>query len=237
MYPEPLKYFVPQNLEEGYKFKLTIPHYVEEDGLVPLIQVKWGNIHEKLWEIRKGKPDDKFEPYCEVYQDHVVVYSTHFCDVVCTLPQKVCASKLLALPFGQLDTRSGRKETYTKVKTYLCSHLYQDESLQKVGTLYIHISCSLYLTCLLNLALKCFVCYKKLQKRAGGFGLEMLEELVVPVNPAVDITKCKATVRLNATDSNPWGPTNPDVKWNAAKKQMTEVNIYSISTYHYGILL
>ena len=78
MYPKQPKYFVPQNLEGGslYKFKLTIPHYVEQDVLVPLIQVKWGNIHENLWEIRKGKSD------CEVYNDHVVVYANHFCDVV-----------------------------------------------------------------------------------------------------------------------------------------------------------
>ena len=120
-------------MEEGsfYKFKLTIPHYVEQDVLVPLIQVKWGNIHEKLWEIRKGKPEDKFEPYCEVYKDHVVVYADHFCDVVCTLPEKVCASKLLAFPFGQIESEPGRKKTHAKVKTYLCNHLYQDESLEK----------------------------------------------------------------------------------------------------------
>ena len=138
MYPDQPKYFVPQNWEGGslYKFKLTVPHYVEQDVLAPLIQVKWGNIHEKLLEICKGKPEDKLERYCEVYQDHVVVYSTHFCDVVCTLPQKVCASKLLGFPFGQIDSKPGRKETYTKMKTYLCNHLYQDESLRKVGILY-----------------------------------------------------------------------------------------------------
>ena len=141
MYPEPLKYFVPQNLEERslYNFKLTIPHYVEQDVLVPLIQVKWGNIYEKLWEIRKGKYKDKFEPYCEVYNDHVVVYADHFCDVVCTLPEKVCASKLFAFPFGQIESEPGRKKTHAKVKTYLCNHLYQDESLRKVRTFYHHI--------------------------------------------------------------------------------------------------
>ena len=47
-------------------------------------------------------------------------------------PQNICASKLLAFPFGQIDSESGRKETHTKVKTYLCNHLYQDESLRKV---------------------------------------------------------------------------------------------------------
>ena len=101
-------YFVYEKLEEGshYKFKLTIPHYVEQEALVPLIQVKWGNIHEKLCEIRKGKPEEKFEPYCEVYNDHVIVYADHFCDVVCTCPDKVCTSKLLAFPFGQIRCRT-----------------------------------------------------------------------------------------------------------------------------------
>ena len=65
--------------------------------------------------------------------------------------------------------------------------------------------------------------YQKLQKRAGDFGMDLLEELVVPLNPVVDISKCKSTVRLNVTGSDDWGPSLPDQKWNAAKKQMTEV--------------
>ena len=100
---------------------------------MPLIQVKWGNIDDKLWEIRKGKPEEKSEPYCEVYNDHVVVYADHFCDVVCTCPEKVCASKLLAFPFGQIDSEPGTLDTHMKVKTYLCSHLYQDKSHKKVN--------------------------------------------------------------------------------------------------------
>ena len=130
---------VPKNVmhedvdeETFYKFKLTIPHYVDQENLLPLIQVKWGNMQDKLREIRKGKPD-KFEPYCEVYNDHVVVYADHFCDVVCTCPEKVCASKLLAFPFGQIYSERGGYETHMKVKTYLCSHLYQDKSLKKVS--------------------------------------------------------------------------------------------------------
>ena len=74
---------------------------------------------------------------------------------------------------------------------------------------------------------------QKLQKRAGEFGLEMLEELVVPLNPTVDITKCKATVRLNVTGSDIWGPSEHDEKWNAAKKEMAEVYIWLKLGLHY----
>ena len=128
------KHVIHEDVDEEtfYKFKLTIPHFVEQESLLHLIQVKWGNIQEKLRDIRKGKPD-KFEPYYEVYNDHVVVYADHFCDVVCTCPEKVCASKLLAFPFGQIYSERGRLETHIKVKTYLCSHLYQDKSLKKVS--------------------------------------------------------------------------------------------------------
>ena len=145
-YTEQPQHFIHKNVDEEsfYNFKLTIPHYVDQQDLVPLIQVKWGNIQGKLREIRKGKSEDKFEPYCEVYNDHVVVYADHFCDVVCTCPEKVCASKLLAFPFGQIESKSGRKETHTKVKTYLCNHLYQDESLRKVGILYVFICANHY---------------------------------------------------------------------------------------------
>ena len=49
--------------------------------------------------------------------------------------------------------------------------------------------------------LSLFTC-QKLKRRAADFGIDMLEELVVPVNPAADLTKCKATVRLNITGSH-----------------------------------
>ena len=145
-YTEQPQHFIHKNVDEEsfYNFKLTIPHYVDRQDLVPLIQVKWGNIQGKLREIRKGKSEDKFEPYCEVYNDHVVVYADHFCDVLCTCPEKVCASKLLAFPFGQIESKTGRRETHTKVKTYLCNHLYQDESLKKVEILYVFICANHY---------------------------------------------------------------------------------------------
>ena len=135
-------YFDHKKMEEEsfYKFKLTIPHYVDQKDLVPLIQVKWGNIHGKLVEIRKGKCENQFEPYCEVYNDHIVVHADHFCDVVCTCPEKIYASKLLAFPFGQIYSESRIKETHMKVKTYLCNHLYQDKSLKKVSITVEHLN-------------------------------------------------------------------------------------------------
>ena len=130
--------FIPVDTDQEetkyrHRFKLTIPHYVEQEELLPTIQVKWGNIHSELFEVRKGESKDKYEPYCEVYRDHVILYASHFCDVVCTSTAKVCASKLLAFPFGQIDSEPARKETHTKVKTYLCNHLYQDKSLKMVA--------------------------------------------------------------------------------------------------------
>ena len=63
-----------------------------------------------------------------------------------------------------------------------------------------------------------------MENRASDFGIDMLEELVVPVNAAADITKCKATVQLNVTGSDIWGPAlHNDGKWNVETKQMTEV--------------
>ena len=65
-YTEQPQHFIHKNVDDEsfYNFKLTIPHYVDQQVLVPLIQLKWGNIQGKLREIRKGKSDDKFEPYC-----------------------------------------------------------------------------------------------------------------------------------------------------------------------------
>ena len=121
--------------ESVYRLRLTIPHYVKNEDLVPSIQVKFGDIHGKLSKIRKGKPRDKIEPYYDVFKSHVKIYAHHFCDVVCTCLEKVCASKLLVIPFGQIDSEPKRMKTHSKVKAYLCNHLYQDKSLTKVSIL------------------------------------------------------------------------------------------------------
>ena len=108
------EHFIHKDMKEGslYKFKLIIPHYVDQKDFVPLIQVKWGNIYDKLTEIRKGNPGDKLEPYCEVYGDHIIVYADHFCDVICTCPERICASKLIAFPFGQIESEPGYRDPY-----------------------------------------------------------------------------------------------------------------------------
>ena len=134
MYLEPSKYFLLENLKETSlpKFKLTIPHYVEDENLVALVEVKWGSIDGKLRKMRKETNAGKDEPYCEVNNDHVVVYANHVCDVVCTCPEKVCDCKLWAYPFGQKCYQPEKDDTIIEMKTYLCSHLYQDKSLKKV---------------------------------------------------------------------------------------------------------
>ena len=137
-YDGPMKHLpIPINTEKQsvYRFRLTIPHYVKNEDLVPSTQVKFGNIHGKLSKIRKGKSGDKFEPYYDVFESYVKIYAHHFCDVVCTCPEKICVSKLLVFPFGQIHSESKRMKTLSKVKTYLCSHLYQDKSLKKVSML------------------------------------------------------------------------------------------------------
>ena len=115
-----------------YKYNVTLPHYIEDQAQLDLIQVKLGGVRGELKTVQKTKPLNNSEPYCEVFSDHVILYTNHFCDVFCTFPVKVCASRVLAIPFGQIDTEPGREETYAKVKTYLCSHLYQNETLKKV---------------------------------------------------------------------------------------------------------
>ena len=49
-YTEQPQHFIYKNVDEEsfYNFKLTIPHYVDQQDLVPLIQVKRGNIQDKL---------------------------------------------------------------------------------------------------------------------------------------------------------------------------------------------
>ena len=121
----------------GYRYKVKIPHCLSHSHDSSCIKVRYGNIYKRsLSEIQLGKPQEGFKPFYEVEDKSITVYSNHFCDLVCTSTQKICTSKVLALPFGligKFDIDSD--ETNVKVKIFLCSILYSSTSLQKVRQL------------------------------------------------------------------------------------------------------
>ena len=65
---------------------------------------------------------------------------------------------------------------------------------------------------------------QELEEEAGKFGLDMLEQFFVPLNPATDIANCEATVQLKPTGDGLWTPSLPeDALWDETNKQLAEV--------------
>ena len=127
----------------GHKYKATIPHIASSDQLSSL-KVKTGDIQkpESMQEVKKDKPEKPDEPYYRVNPGTVTLNSSSVCDVMCTSDQKMCTSKILAVPFGciQIDENANGAETNiefltsVKVKTLLCNHLYSYPVYRDVST-------------------------------------------------------------------------------------------------------
>ena len=64
----------------------------------------------------------------------------------------------------------------------------------------------------------------------GDFGLELLEQLSIPVDyENFDVTNSKVTVSLSAGRLGAWEPSNPhDRKWNIKHRKMTQVGVYCL---------
>ena len=123
---------VDQEVTKGCKYKITIPHYLTRHHSLPSMRVRYGNLKRPLMMMEPPEmdPGNQTFPCFEVNKKSIIVYANHFCPVVCTSTQKVCTSKILAIPFGWIGTGS-EPQTDMKLKTYLCSYLYSNNYLKQ----------------------------------------------------------------------------------------------------------
>ena len=131
-----IELFEPEEKEErNYRYKATIPHYLSRKHNFSRVKVRYGDINkpDSLTRLRKGNPEKVIVPCYKIGRKTITIYCNHFCDIVCTSTEKVCTSKILALPFGRIGPDSSNLQTFTKVKTYVCSFLYSDKKLQLVS--------------------------------------------------------------------------------------------------------
>ena len=121
-----------------YRYKVTIPHCLSRIHNLSCVTVRLGDITRphSLRILRKGSPVKEKLPCYKVDRKSITIYCNHFCDVVCTSTQKVCTSKILALPFGRIGPDCSGMQTHMKVKTYVCSFLYSDKNLKLVNIFY-----------------------------------------------------------------------------------------------------
>ena len=124
-----------QEVTEGCKYKITIPHYLTRQHNLSCVRVRYGNFRRPLMMIEAHKSNSEYQivPCFEVNRKNITVYANHFCPLVCTSTQKVCTSKILAIPFGWIGTLGADVDTHMKVKTFLCNYLYSNNDLKSVS--------------------------------------------------------------------------------------------------------
>ena len=117
------------------KYIATIPHYLSRQHNLLLVKVRIGNLkHPHLMkEILQGNPHNQRLPCYEVDKKFITIYANHFCDVVCSSTQKICTSKILAIPFGLIDTVGSENQPCMKVKVFLCNYLYSNKNLKQAS--------------------------------------------------------------------------------------------------------
>ena len=123
-----------------YKYKATIPHHLSRRHDLSCVRVRFGDISrpDSLRMLLRGNPEEEKVPCYTVGRKNITICCNHFCDVICTSTQKVCTSKILALPFGRIGPDCSNLQTFTKVEIYICSFLYSDKKLKSVSTTSLH---------------------------------------------------------------------------------------------------
>ena len=130
--------------EEAAMYCLQIPHYLKTS--FKQIKVRYGDLN-------KNQPFEEIPPqnmqhnstsmFFEADEEYIKVYSTHFCQIICSSCKQTCSVFILALPFGTLQ--SFHHYTLIKVKVYLCSALYK---IQDFRTVCQYSSCLTLFDCL-----------------------------------------------------------------------------------------
>ena len=118
-----------------YRYNVNIPHCLSRRHNLSSVNVRFGDLNKpgSLRMIRERNPEKDTLPFYIVGRKTITIFCNHFCDIVYTSTQKVCTSKILALPFGRIGPDSSNLETHTKVKIYVCSFLYSDKLLKLVS--------------------------------------------------------------------------------------------------------
>ena len=119
----------------GAWYCLQVPHCLH--GSFYQIKVRCGDQAKSLSfvEVPHGQLQEEEGIFYEVDKRYIRVYSTHFCQIICTSCKQTCSSFILALPFGSLHQFDD--ETIVKIKLYLCSALYKIEDFIAVCIFYL----------------------------------------------------------------------------------------------------
>ena len=123
--------YVPQ-----YKYQISVPHCLQKLEPLSTIRIRCGDMEKKIsFQIiscQEAQPDSS--PYYEADEHFIRIYTNHFSTFICTSCEKICDAPMVAFLFGSLRLFVENGETFAKMKTFLCSSLYDLQAFQEVNT-------------------------------------------------------------------------------------------------------
>ena len=115
-----------------HQYRIRIPHCLETAEEISSVMVRCGDTRGKqiFFDLPRKQSLD-FEPGFVVNSTHIVIFSRHLSDFVCSCKKKSCDS-IMAFPFGNLTTLEEVNMTTVSVSVYLCPRLYKIPDFQQV---------------------------------------------------------------------------------------------------------
>ena len=123
------------------KCQIIIPHCLHKQEQLPSIRVRYGDLGKRdpFQLITSALGHSQNDPYYEVDEKSIRIFTNNFSTFICTSCDKVCDASIVSFMFGSLKSFPEDDESLVKVKTFLCSSLYNLHIFTQV----LHMLCKL----------------------------------------------------------------------------------------------
>ena len=109
-----------------HQYTIKIPHCLQTpEGRVSL-KVRSGDLRKKIpfSELKHKQEAAGQIPCFEVDKHHVIIYTDHFTDHICTTCKETCFSYIMVFPFGFIHQEEDDDDTQATVEVYLGCYLF-----------------------------------------------------------------------------------------------------------------
>ena len=132
--------FVEIHVEETgqHRYRIKIPHCLKTEEERSSVKIRSGDVQKRV-EFQELKNKQKASgkiPFYEVDEHHIIIYTNHFTEYICSSCSKTCLSYTMAFPFGTILPGEDGDHTKIKVEVYLCCSLYNIEDFKTVSFYY-----------------------------------------------------------------------------------------------------
>ena len=116
-----------------HRYRIKIPHCLQTEEQMSSVMVRCGDTRMKaaFFDLPRKENLDDLEPGFAVNGTHIVIFSHHLSDFVCSCKKTSC-DFIMVFPFGNLTPHQELNMTTAKITVYLCPSLYKIEDFQQV---------------------------------------------------------------------------------------------------------